>query len=218
MRLMPAIEFAPIESGLVEIEQHGRMALGGQQQIGEAAEHVRTDGLALIGAGHAPDLVGRDAEMIGPEPNQPLDKSDLGAERGLDANLRLFEIDRPSRIGDGFGGDLRRHLARALPRHPPSWRPLRPSAVVSRPVLASATIALACRFAFASVTARKALALEGRLAAATSPADGMIEFGDQRPARVGLDRRDRSRARPHPEPMESQHCLGLCGTAHGNSL
>ena len=101
-------------NGLVEIEQHGRMALGSQQQIGEAAKHVRTDGLALIGAGHAPDLVGRDAEMIGPEPNKALAKSDLGAKRRRDANPRLFEINRPSRIGDSFSGDLRRHLARAL--------------------------------------------------------------------------------------------------------
>ena len=29
--------------------------------------------------------------MIGPEPDQPLDKTDLGAERGGDANPRLFE-------------------------------------------------------------------------------------------------------------------------------
>ena len=91
------------------------MALGGQQQVGEPAEHVGADRLAFIGAGHAADLVGRDAEMVGPEPDQPLDKSDLGAERGRDATARFFEIDRPARIGDGFGGHLFRRLARSLP-------------------------------------------------------------------------------------------------------
>ena len=44
-----------------------------------------------------------------------------------------------------------------------------------------------------------------------------VEFGDQRAARVGLDRRDRSRTRSHPEAMEGQHGFSLCGTAHGNT-
>ena len=52
--------------------------------------------------------------MIGPEPHQPLGESDFGSERGLDANLGLFEIDRPPRIRDGLGGDLGRHLAHTL--------------------------------------------------------------------------------------------------------
>ena len=97
---------------LVEIEQHRRMALGRQQQVGEATEHVRADSLALVSAGHAADLVGRDAKMIGPEPDQPLGKSDFSGERRRGPNPHLFEIDRPPRIGHGLGGHLRRHLAR----------------------------------------------------------------------------------------------------------
>ena len=85
---------------------------GGLQQIGEPAEHARADGLALIGARHAADLVGRDAEMIGPEPDQPLDKPDLVAKRSRDANARFFQVNWASRIGDGLSGHLLRHLAR----------------------------------------------------------------------------------------------------------
>jgi hypothetical protein len=44
-----------------------------------------------------------------------------------------------------------------------------------------------------------------------------IEFCDQRPARIGPDGRNRSRARPHAEPVERQRCFGFCGTAHGNA-
>ena len=75
------------------------MALDRQQHVGEAAEHMRADRLALVGAGHAADLVRRDAEMVGPEPDQPLGEADLGAERGLDAGLGLVEIDLLPRIG-----------------------------------------------------------------------------------------------------------------------
>ncbi len=66
---------------VVEIEQHRRMAFGGQQKIGEAAEHMRADRLALIGAGHGNDLVGGDTKMVRPEPHQPFDKADIGSER-----------------------------------------------------------------------------------------------------------------------------------------
>ena len=44
--------------------------------------------------------------MVGPEPHQPLDKSNLGAESSLGADPRLLEIDLPSRIGHAFGGHL----------------------------------------------------------------------------------------------------------------
>ncbi len=90
------------------------MALDGQQHVGEPAKDVRANGFALIGARHALDLVGRDAEMVRPEPDQPLRQSDVGVERGLSAKLRLFQIDRPPRIGDGVSGGLCRHLVAAL--------------------------------------------------------------------------------------------------------
>ena len=65
------------------------MAFDREQHVAEAAEHMRADRLALVAAGHRLNLVGRDAEMVRPEPHQPLGKADLGADRGVDARLRL---------------------------------------------------------------------------------------------------------------------------------
>ena len=72
--------------------------------------------------------------MIGPEPDQPLDKSDLGAERGLDAH--------PAPLRDRSAAPDREWLRRpsSPPSRPrparrlPSSRTLPPSAGVSRPV------------------------------------------------------------------------------------
>ena len=90
------------------------MALDGQQHVGEPAENVRTNGLALIGTGHASDLVSRDAEMIGPEPDQPLRQSDVCVESRFGAKLRFFKIDRPPWVRNGVGSGLFRHLLAAL--------------------------------------------------------------------------------------------------------
>src|SRR5207245_11124411 len=38
-------------------------------------------------------LVRRDAEMVRPEPDEPLDKPDLGAERGIDPRLGFGKIN-----------------------------------------------------------------------------------------------------------------------------
>src|SRR5262249_60403783 len=66
---------------IVEIVQHRGMGLDREQHVGEPAEHMRPDRLALEGAGDCPHLVGRDAEMVRPEPYQPLDEPGLGIER-----------------------------------------------------------------------------------------------------------------------------------------
>ena len=54
------------------------MALDREQHVAEAAEHMRADRLALERAGDRPHagLVGRHAEMVRPEPDQPLDEAD----------------------------------------------------------------------------------------------------------------------------------------------
>ena len=65
------------------------MAFDGDQHVGEAAEHVRADRLALVGADHGDILVGRDAEMVGPEPHQALDETNVGADGGLVAGGRF---------------------------------------------------------------------------------------------------------------------------------
>ena len=46
----PEGESGPTERGIVEIDQHGRVADHGAQQVVEAAGDMRTDGLALEGA------------------------------------------------------------------------------------------------------------------------------------------------------------------------
>src|SRR5580700_294 len=45
------------------------------------------DRFPLERAGHLHDLVRRDAEMVRPEPDQPLDEADIGAKRGIEARL-----------------------------------------------------------------------------------------------------------------------------------
>ena len=77
---------------VVQIEQHRRVAFGGEQELDETAQHVRTDGLALVAAGHYRS-VAADAKMVGPEPHQPLDKADFGVARRVDARLRLGQED-----------------------------------------------------------------------------------------------------------------------------
>ena len=68
---------------VVEIDQHGRMLLDGDQHVGETAQHVRADRLALVGAGHAAHgtLVGRDAKMIGPEHHEPFEEGSVRGRR-----------------------------------------------------------------------------------------------------------------------------------------
>ncbi len=70
---------------VVEKGEHRGMPLDRLQHVGEPAEHERADRLALEGAGagslrHA--FGRRDAEMIGPEGDEPLDETDRrGASR-----------------------------------------------------------------------------------------------------------------------------------------
>ena len=61
---------------LVQIQEHGRVANNGQQQILEAPQHVRSDGVQFVPAGqaHHQQLVDRHRKMIGPEMNQALDE------------------------------------------------------------------------------------------------------------------------------------------------
>ena len=67
------------------------MAFNRLQQIGKAAEHMGTDRFPLIRPGHCNNLVGGNAEMIRPEPNQPLDKADLGIGGGVESRFCLVQ-------------------------------------------------------------------------------------------------------------------------------
>ena len=58
---------------IIEVDQHRWMALHRLQKVGKTAKHVRSNGLALIGAGHCGVLVGGNAKVVRPEPDQSLD-------------------------------------------------------------------------------------------------------------------------------------------------
>src|SRR5262249_16845539 len=72
------------------------MAFDRGQHIDEAAKDMRAYRLALIGAGHRKDLVGRNTEVIRPKPNKALDEADLRGDCGFDADfgLVLNELSR----------------------------------------------------------------------------------------------------------------------------
>ena len=68
------------------------MLLDGAQHIGEAAEHMRADRLALERAGRARPmslLADRDAKVIGPERDQPFEEADRRRAGLLEASLRV---------------------------------------------------------------------------------------------------------------------------------
>lgn len=202
---------------LVEIEQHRRMALGRQHHVDELTEHVRTDRLALIGARHALDLVGGDAKVIGPEPHQPLDEADLGAERGFDAELRFLQIDRPAGIGDGFGGHLLRRRAHAR------RRPLRHRGRIGHfggsfllRLGGNDRLGLPPRVGVGNRAV--GLGAGGQQRCLDRSGGRALQVGQQRAARIGFDGGNRSRARAHAEAVKGQRGFGLCGTAHGIAL
>src|SRR5262245_45803717 len=64
------------------------------EHVAESSKHMRANGFPLIGAADRAyaALVGGDTEMIGPEPDQPLNESDFRAPCGMDARLGLAQI------------------------------------------------------------------------------------------------------------------------------
>ena len=194
------------------------MALGGQQHVGKPADDVGANGLALIGAGHALNLVGRDAEMIGPEPDQPLHKSDLGAESGLDADFSLVEIELSPRIGDGFGGDLCRHrvgtLLAALHHHRGRIGHLLPLGFLLR---LGGEDRLGLPLGVGLVDGAEGLGTRRQCRGRAEACGRSFEFGNQRATRVSLDCGNRSGPWSHPEPMQRQRGFSLCGQAHDNA-
>jgi len=90
---------------VVEVHQHCRMRLDREQHGAELAEYMGANGFALKRASKRTHLtfVGGDAEMTGPEPDQPLDKTDLGTHRGLKPRLGLFQIELLGNARPRFG-------------------------------------------------------------------------------------------------------------------
>ncbi|MGY4326312.1 hypothetical protein ACVWWG_000726 [Bradyrhizobium sp. LB7.2] len=210
----------PHRAEIVEIEQHRRMALDGLKQIDEVTERIGANGLALVSTRHALDLVGRDAEMVGPEPHQPLGEADVGAERGFGPQLGFLQIHGTSGIGNGFGRLLGCHLPVLLLTL--RW-PLRLRLLFRHDRRRSDLLLL--RLLLGLLGARRSPRIgvgHGAIGFRTGGQAGgcgerkrAIELGDQRAARVGPDRRNRSRSRPHSEATKRQHSFGLCRIAHG---
>ncbi len=81
---------------IVEIQQHRRMLLDGEQQIGEVSQHSRTDGLPLQRAGDSQhgDLVHRDRKVVGPELCEALEERANRCGRLPKPRGGLGEVDR----------------------------------------------------------------------------------------------------------------------------
>ena len=77
----PGAGIGPDRADLIEVDQHRRVTRAGLHHVLEAAEDVRADGLALVGAGgqgHDRLASGADREVVRPEPHQPLGKGGVG--------------------------------------------------------------------------------------------------------------------------------------------
>src|ERR1043166_7405552 len=83
------------------------MARGGEQHVGEASEDVRPYRLAFVPGRHVVDSVGRDAEVVRPEPHQPFDKADVSLEPGVEPRLDLLEEVLSLAIGRALRGERR---------------------------------------------------------------------------------------------------------------
>ena len=82
--------------GVVEIDQHGRVADHGAQHVVEAAGDVRADGLALEGADeHGQNRLAGDGdrEMVAPEMGEALDQGSLGMNGGERALADLLKVE-----------------------------------------------------------------------------------------------------------------------------
>ena len=170
---------------IVEEVEHRRMLLDGAQHVGETAEHMRTDRLALerAGGGAANAALGdRDAEVVRPERGQPLDIADrrrarlrqprlgVGAEKLLFGARRIDHRTGGRHFGRRRGKDLRRDARR---RHAQRGQSHRVEAVALRfaaPIVVENGLQdLRCRRKIGPRELRRI---------------GAVEFGEQRLARV----------------------------------
>ena len=164
----------------------------------------------------AGNLVGGNAEMVRPEPHQPLDKADIGAavaasKRALASFwMNLLRQRRRARHGRRVAirgiGELRRHSPTSLlliaRSRPPSWRAARAfAAPAARPEVGDR----ARGFARSTADRRRAAGA------------GTIEIGKQRAARVAGDGRDRIAGRPEAESVQRQSCRFFTASGHDNS-
>ena len=156
--------------------------------------------------------------MVRPEPHQPFGETDLGVERRIDADFRLFEIDllrnarpRIAQRGRGAGRGLgaRRSGLRRFCLHPVRFfrallrnRRRRDSGLRVR--LAFGALRQPRRPLDLAEIEGGARGFRAREQIGIGNLSGLrpFEFGDQRAARIGRDRRDRSRPRPETESVQ----------------
>ncbi len=186
------------------------MALGGEQQVGEFAEHVRPDRFSLIGTGHDGG-VGIDAEVIRPEPHQALDQADVRRDRGIVVHFGLAE-EVLAHWRFGFGGGRRLGFCGLL--HPGSF---------ARGILPRRSFGddfhglLLCRLLTSRLEPLSGYArgveLEGNTIGDPAAQQAgirdlagvrLIELRDQRAFWIGCDCRDRARSRSEAEPMQGE--------------
>ena len=142
--------------------------------------------LALVGAGHD-GLFLVDAEMVRPEPHQPLDKPDFGVERRVDPRSRFGAKQLPGQRNRFRLGRRRLHLG------------LR--GVAGLALLISVALGVVLEDGAVGGPARRQVGV-GNL-----PCSGPIQLGNNGAARIGCDRFDRSGARATAKPMQSKRRL-----------
>ena len=143
--------------------------------------------------------------MVRPEPDEPLDKPDLGAERGIDPRL-------------GFGKiNLLRHAGtRTRPRCRCRWRGglilhLRRASATRRISLLGGALGLPRRALRLLIGERgtRGCAARQQLRIVDATGARAIQFGQQRSARIRRNARDRSSAWTEAEPMQGERSLGF---------
>ena len=106
---------------IVQVEEHRRMLLDRQQQVGKVAQHARADRFPFQRARHSQhgDLVHRDGEVIRPELSDSLQEGPVRGRRLPEPRRHLGNIERAEELrelGDAPAGPRRLPFLACLPR------------------------------------------------------------------------------------------------------
>jgi hypothetical protein len=177
------------------------VALGGEQHVLKTAQHMGTDRFALIAAGHDRG-VGVDAEMVRPEPHQPLDQANLGIDRRIEAGPGLVaeELAR-QRHGFRLRGNGRRirlglHCRLSAGVQHRDFRGGCAALLFALVVGCTLGVKLEDRPIGRSAARQIGICDQSRVRP--------FQLGKERAPRVGSDRRDRTGARPEAESVQCQ--------------
>jgi hypothetical protein len=160
------------------------------------------DRLALISAGHH-GRADADAEMIRPEPDQPLHKTDLGADGGIDASAGFLQEDPLLQRRRSL---FLAHLLCGLRLH----RGLCHARVLVTLLLGELLLSEPFGVVLEHRSIGSAAGLQIRIVYVSCARP--IKLREQRATRIGCDRRDRAGARPKSESMQRQGCTLWIGS------